>query len=742
MLDSRPPQKRRHAAIAAFAARSICLLLCLGIPANGRSGPDTRTPSEPDHVVFSIAFSPDGRMLAIGRGSPDYRKRIGLIEIRDTVTGELRRIVKGFDGPVWSVSFSADGRKLISGSSEFRETKLQGSSRDRKLVGELKWWDAETGDLEHKRTVGDDNPQAFTIVVSPDGASLASAEYSTSSNFTATEPYGGVFAGTLTRSMNAKVLDSRTGEVRTGLKKGLRLYERGGSLGMFNQRVAFVGAPSRLPLSSYSTMGAVFSPDGRYLAAGTLDSVRLWEARTGDEVRTLKNFAGFVRAVAFSPDGQTMATASVRYDRRVSDDSFTLTSESEIRFHDVRTGNLKRVVTGHGDEVTSLAFTPDGRTLLVGAIGYTHNKEFGYLRMMDLQTWEIVSRRSDSLPVYSLLLSPDGRLLAVRNGLFSVALVDTNTWKVIHTFDSATTGSRKDLNRFLLSVSRVLSLAFLPDGKTLVGGTEERVIRVWDPRTGEAKRELAGHEDAVAAVAISPDGQTLVCGGCDRSVRVWNAETGEQSRSPASYSDPVSSLAYAPDGKTLATASGRDVVVSDASTGAPLRTLSGHQQRVTGVAFPRDGKIIASASDDGTVRIWSASTGKAERVLIVSEQAVTAVIFSPDGRTLVTAGANGAVTLWDAGSWERKTVLRKHAARVNALAFSSDGRLLASGGDDRAVVVWDTWYGKLKYTLENHDASVSAVAFSPDGSRLAAGTGNSTAVLWSTETGKLDRTLR
>jgi WD40 repeat protein len=442
MPEMRPPQHGRYLANAAIAVIAVCLLIQAGGASSARPGSDTGTSAASDHVVFSFAFSPDSRLLAIGRGSPDYRKRHGLIELRDTETGELRRIVKGFDGPVWSVSFSPDGRTLISGSSEFRETKLQGDARDRKLFGELKWWDPETGDLERKRTVGDDNPQAFTIAFSPDGSSLASAEYSTSSNFAMTEPYGGVFAGTLTRSMNAKVLDPRTGDVRTDLKKGLRLYERGGSRGVFNQFAGLAGTPSRLPLSSYSTMGAVFSPDGAHLAAGTLDSVRIWDARSGKEVRTLKNFDGFVRDVAFSPDGQTLATASVRYDRRVMDGVVVISSESEIRFHDVRTGNMRRTVKGHNDEVTSLAFTPDGKGLVVGAIGYEQNKEFGYLRLMNLQTGEITSRRSGSLPVYSLLLSPDGRRLAVRNGLFSVALVDMQTWKVVHNFSTRSrTGS-------------------------------------------------------------------------------------------------------------------------------------------------------------------------------------------------------------------------------------------------------------------------------------------------------------
>jgi WD40 repeat protein len=733
-----PPSERWCAALAA-----VCVLICVSTGARARPRVDERRPAEFDDAVFSFAFSPDGCSLAIGRGSPDYSRRYGRIEIRDTETGALRRVIKGFDGPVWSVAFAPDGRTLISGSCEVRETKLRPSSRDFRLFAELKWWNPETGELERRRTIEAANPQAFMVACSPDGGLLASAEYSTVNNFLTTEPRGGTFAATLTRSMNARLLDARTGEVRSDLKKGLKRYERGGPRGVFNTFATAVGSPSRLPLFSYSTMGVIFSPDGRRIAGGTLDEIRLWDARSGEELRTFKDFRGFLRAVAFSPDGRTLAAASVTHARRNTRGSVVVSSESEIRLYDLETGKLTRTVAGRGDEITSLAFTPDGSVLVIGSVGNAPDGAFGYLRRMDLRTGSIVSRRSAALPVYSLVPSPDGRWLAVRSGIFSVALVDTGSWRVAHTFDERTGGdTAKAVSRSLLSVGRVPSLAFFPDGAALVGAIDRSALRVWDPRTGEAKPQLEGHDEAMSAVAVSPDGKLLASGSEDGALWIWDTATGDRRRIVAPGAGHVMSLAFAADAKTLAVAAGSDVTIWDAATGELERTLAGHGGRVNGVAFAPDGTTLASAGDDGTIRIWAAGTGAPVTTIDGSERAIVAVSFAPDGLTLASAGDAGTVNLWSARTWELRKKLRKHTGRVNALAFSRDGELLASGGDDRLAIIWDARTGRPKHTLEKHDVTVAAIAFSPDGATIACGTGVASAVIWDVRTGRLERTLR
>src|SRR5262249_32750183 len=131
-----------------------------------------------DDVVMAISFSPDGRALAIARGAPESSQQVGRVELWDTHTGALVHAIKGFDGPVWSVSFSPDGRTLVTGSSEYRSDKIQDKGRRGRIFAELKWWDANTGDLKNKITLPNEDRISLKAAAaySPQGNLLATAE--------------------------------------------------------------------------------------------------------------------------------------------------------------------------------------------------------------------------------------------------------------------------------------------------------------------------------------------------------------------------------------------------------------------------------------------------------------------------------------------------------------------------------------------------------------------------------------
>ena len=163
---------------ARFAPALLCVLFVPAIWANGQRRNPSRIAPGFDDVVFAVAFSPDGRTLAIARGAGEPSQRYGRIELWDTETGALRHVIKGFDGPVRSISFSPDGQTLVSASSEFRSSKIQekAHSRDGLVVGELKWWDANTGELKHKLTLPGEGNSSLHATYSPDGQKLAIVE--------------------------------------------------------------------------------------------------------------------------------------------------------------------------------------------------------------------------------------------------------------------------------------------------------------------------------------------------------------------------------------------------------------------------------------------------------------------------------------------------------------------------------------------------------------------------------------
>jgi WD40 repeat protein len=169
----------------------------------------------------------------------------------------------------------------------------------------------------------------------------------------------------------------------------------------------------------------------------------------------------------------------------------------------------------------------------------------------------------------------------------------------------------------------IASVAFSPDGQTLVSGSFDKTIKLWNLKTGKLSRTLTGHSDFVHAVAISPDGQTIVSGGggmevnTDKTIRLWNLKTGKLLRTLAGHSQGVSSLVIAPDGQTLVSASyDKTIKLWNLKTGKLLYTLTGHSSWVRSVAISPDGQTIVSSggsaenNTDNTIKLWNLKTGK------------------------------------------------------------------------------------------------------------------------------------
>src|SRR6266850_1550280 len=161
-----------------LAQALVCLLIGFTVWVAGQRRNPLLTPTGFDDVVFAISFSPDARTLAIARGAAEPSQRFGRIELWDTQTGKLRHVIKGFDGPVKSISFSPDGKTLVSGSLEYRSTKIQEKARAREgqVYGELKWWDGQTGELKNRVTMPGEGNSNLRVTYSPNGKDLAVAE--------------------------------------------------------------------------------------------------------------------------------------------------------------------------------------------------------------------------------------------------------------------------------------------------------------------------------------------------------------------------------------------------------------------------------------------------------------------------------------------------------------------------------------------------------------------------------------
>ncbi len=302
----------------------------------------------------------------------------------------------------------------------------------------------------------------------------------------------------------------------------------------------------------------------------------------------------------------------------------------------------------------------------------------------------------------------------------------------------------------------VNSVAFSPNGRTLVSGSRDHTIKLWDTASGHLMRTLTGHSDDVLAVAFSPDGRTLASGGYyhDHTIKLWDVASGQLLHTlPLQDIDYVWSVAFSPNGRILASGSASQTIklpdgrtlapgsndstvkLWDTASGHLMRTLTGHSADVYSVAFSPDGRTLASGSSDHTIKLWDAASGQLLRTLTRQDiSSVLSVTFSPDGRTLTSGGSSlgieGTIKIWDTASGHLMRTLTGHSDLVRSIAFSPDGRTLASGSDDKTIKLWDAASGQLLRTLPGDSNWYLSVAFSPDGRTLASGNRDSTIKLW------------
>ncbi len=630
-----------------------------------------------DADVLHVTFSPDGKRIV--SSSSD-----GTARIWDAESAKEFSVLQGHSGAVRSASFSPNGRFIITRSAD-KTVRL---------------WDAGEGKL--KSVLGDSDHKIKLAQFSPDGRQIMTA----------------VNTGLV-------ILWDTEGATKTGSLKG----------------------------HDHDINAISMSPDGQYAAAASNKEIRVWNVPGRTEIAVLKGHTGSIRHIEFSQDGRSLLSVSDDEIARLWDVAngtstyileghefglaagaispfgnriVTASLDNTARLWDAHDGGLVKVLTGHNRSVVTAAFSSDETHLVTGSSD-------GTARVWDADSGALLTvLRGHDGGIHHVASSPEADRIATASSDGTIRLWHAGQSRLFrHVGGSGT--------------NEVISAAFSPSGELVLTASWDRTARVWNTGNGAEIAVLKGHEGPLISAVFSPDEKYVLTVVSEGIARLWDSRTGKK---VATFSSdvvtPVDSwdavflnvASFNSDGTHAVIAAGRNAGIWDISTGELKVVLRGHAKQIVDVAYSPDGNFIATSSYDSTARIWNAKTGETVSILEGHSLGVTDASFSPDGRLALTTSQDTTARLWEVETGTQTALLKDHKKLIYQGTFDPKGSRIITVSADGTARLWNTG-GDVLAVLVGHNESVFKGKFSPDGSRVVTASSDDNAYVWDTNTGFL-----
>jgi WD40 repeat protein len=401
----------------------------------------------------------------------------------------------------------------------------------------------------------------------------------------------------------------------------------------------------------------------------------------------------------------------------------------------IPTGDPLLTLSAHDTFIFALCFSPDGQTLASGGMD-------GLIKFWDMQTGNCWHSLQTEGALWSLAFSPDGQWLASGTGGVD-RLITLWDWR-----------SKQCLKRLAGHDGQPSSLIFVPpvlsddpnnlQGFRLISGSHDAAIKIWDLDQETCLLTIREHKGVIFSAKLHPHGDCFATASFDHTVKLWDLTTGTCLHTFTGHRAEVTGVSFSPDGQLLASSSyDRTIRLWDVVTGECVQVLQGHLDHVWAAAFVgnndrADTQMLVSVSWDQTVRFWQVSRRAAQCVKTIqgSYIGVRTVAFHPQGHWLASAGIDYEIRFWnETGQCVKR--FQGSTSGIQQIAFHPQGKILASGGFSREIRIWDMETGRCLHDLLTESNSwVHALEFSPQGYLASSTSSDATVRLWDSQTGE------